>query len=77
MAFLIAAAPSHWAGYLINGDATGISADEAALAEAWIAREGLGLPTGCEDAGFMRFHDAWAECPFAADCQDYTFAVEA
>jgi hypothetical protein len=68
-------APSHWASYLINGDSSGLDAYDVKQADAWIAREGLGDPVNCEDAGFCRSHDAWTECPFSADCQTYTFAA--
>jgi hypothetical protein len=69
-------APSHWASYLINGDASGMEDDEIAACNAWIAREGVGMPVSCEDAGFIWYHDARPECPFGADCQTYTFLFE-
>lgn len=71
-----AVAPSHWASYLINGDASGIEPEDVRQADAWIAREGLGLPVSCEDAGFHWRHDAYAECPLGADCQTYVFLVK-
>lgn len=70
-----ATAPSHWASYLINGDASGLSDDDERQADAWIAREGLGMPATCEDAGFCWRHDAFNECPLGADCQTYVFLV--
>jgi len=70
-----ATAPSSWASYLINGDASGIDDTERNACDAWIAREGMGMPVDCEDAGFIRIHDADLEAPFAADCQTYTFLV--
>jgi len=66
-------APSYWASYLINGDASGMDDDEIKACDAWIAREGLGSPCDCTDAGFMTWHDARHEMPLAADCQVYTF----
>lgn len=66
-------APSHWASYLINGDASGMDEADIEACDAWIAREGLGAPVSCEDAGFMRRHDAYLECPLGADCQTYAF----
>lgn len=68
-------APSAWASYLINGDASGIDAADIAAVEAWLEREGLGLPCDCEDAGFHWHHDAYVEMPLGADCQTYTFIV--
>ena len=66
-------APSCWASYLINGDASGIDAEDVAACDAWVAREGLGLPVDCEDAGFCWRHDASNEMPLGADCQEYVF----
>lgn len=66
-------APSAWASYLINGDASGIEAEDVAAADAWIERQGVGLPVSCEDAGFMWRHDASIEMPLGADCQEYVF----
>lgn len=66
-------APSAWASYLINGDASGLEGAEQAACDAWIASVGLGDPVGCENAGFVHYHDARAHMPLAADCQEYTF----
>ncbi len=62
-----------WASYLINGDASGISAEDKAMADAWIEREDLGDPVDCNEFGFVRHHDDWLECPGGADCQEYAF----
>jgi len=70
-----ATAPSHWASYLINGDASGMNDSEIAACDAWLARAGLGTPVSCADAGFMRWHDAANEMLLAADCQTYLFLV--
>ena len=72
-----ATAPSAWASYFINGDASGLEDEEQAQADAFLARLGWGAPVGCEDAGFMRRHDAFPECPLAADCQEYAFLATA
>ena len=74
---VIAFAPSAWASYLINADASGLSERERAACDAWIAREGLGLPCDCWDAGFRWQHDASVEYPLGADCQSYRFLVRA
>lgn len=66
-------APSHWASYLINGDASGLEDDEQAQCDAWIESVGLGAPVSCEDAGFIHHHDAYNVMPLGADCQTYTF----
>ncbi len=63
-------APSHWASYLINGDASGIDDRDIAQADAFVESVGCGAPVNCEDAGFIH-------CPdygdLAADCRTYTF----
>jgi len=68
-----AIAPSYWASYLINGDASGMHTADEKAADAWIARYGCGSPVDCRDAGFRRMHDAWHECPLGTDCQTYVF----
>ncbi len=73
---ITATAPSSWASYLINGDDSGLDPAEREAADSWIKREGLGMPSGCEDAGFIWHHDARQECPFGADCQEYSFLVK-
>jgi len=72
-----ATAPSHWASYFINGDASGLYEDELAAADAFLDRMGMGMPVDCRDAGcFCTMHDAWNEMPLAADCQTYVWLVE-
>ena len=72
-AIVKATAPSAWASYLINGDASGIEDADIEAANAWIKRQGLGSPVSCKDAGFMRNHNAFEEMPLSADCQEYIF----
>lgn len=69
-------APSAWASYLINGDASGLEDGEQATVDAWLASIGLGDPVSCDDAGFRHVHDAFAFMPLAADCQTYSFLKE-
>ena len=64
-------APSVWASYLINGDASGIDDADIAAADAFVAQ--YGEPMGCTDAGFIHVHDAHHLLPLGADCQAYTF----
>lgn len=40
-----------WASYFINGDASGITEQERALADAWLTREG-GDPVDCGEPYF-------------------------
>lgn len=51
--------PAHWAGYLINGDATGLSDEEQAECDAWLARERPGYCVGENgEPEFARANDA-------------------
>lgn len=70
-----ATAPSHWASYFINGDASGMAAAERIQADAFAEWLGGSIVT-CEDAGFMRSHDAMRVCgALASDCQIYTALI--
>ncbi len=67
-------APSFWASYLINGDASGMSESERKVCDAWLDQETLGNPpVSCEDYGFCHSHGASWFFPYGADCQEYTF----
>jgi hypothetical protein len=64
-------APSVWASYLINGDASGIDDADIAACDAWY--DSLrGEIVDCEAYGFVWRHDAYAFFPLGADCQAYT-----
>lgn len=67
-------APSHWAPYLINGDASDLSESEAVMVREWLENNELPEPVSCEDAGFCWQHDASDFYP-ACDCQLYTFLL--
>ena len=71
-----ATAPSAWASYLINGDASGLDDNEKRQADEWIDSLGWGGPVCCEDAGFIAWHDARNVCALASDCQEYQFLVK-
>jgi hypothetical protein len=64
-------APSHWACYFINGDASGMTDQEIEAADNFAGWLG-GSIVDCEDAGFIHWHDARQFYPFAADCQTFT-----
>lgn len=68
-------APSAWASYLVNGDASGLADGEEATIQAWLEANDLGFPVSCEDAGFCWRHDASAFA-LAADCQTYVFLTQ-
>jgi hypothetical protein len=67
-------APSCWASYLINDDASGLEDADIAECDAWVESVGLGAPVGCEDYGFCHWHDAREFCKLATDCSTYSFA---
>ena len=68
-------APSAWASYLINGDASSLDEQDIVDCDHWMALEKLGIPVSCEDAGFMKYHDAFHVIKVSADCQEYTFLI--
>ena len=72
---ITATAPSHWAPYLVNGDDSGMESYEAREADAFAAWLG-GSIVSCEDAGFLRHHDAQQFGTLAADCQTYTALIK-
>ncbi|MCK1671094.1 hypothetical protein [Bradyrhizobium sp. 150] len=68
-------APSYWACYFINGDASGMEDSEIAQADQFAAWLG-GPIVSCDEAGFMRWHDATQFGALASDCQTYTALIE-
>jgi hypothetical protein len=75
---IVLTAPSNWASYLINDDASGMDDNEIAACDAWLKAEFSRQSHYCVDcveAGFMRYHDAASFYPLAADCAEYTFIV--
>lgn len=75
---ITATAPSAWAPYLINGDASGFESNvdpDMEAADAFVEFIGAGAPVSCDDAGFIAYCNArdWGMIDYAADCQTYTF----
>jgi hypothetical protein len=70
--------PSYWASYLINGDASGISAEEKARADAWLVRNEVLNVVDCEEESRFTRHyqlyDPLADCT-GGDVLDYTCEV--
>jgi hypothetical protein len=66
-------APTYWASLFFNGDSSGMESEEIQAAEEFLKRIGLGDPVDCEEAGFMRYHNACHVYPLAADCSNYMF----
>ena len=75
---IVLTAPSHWASYLINADASGLEPDEIDACDRWLKAEFSRQAYSCVDAvdaGFMRWHDAGQHYTLAADCCEYTFII--
>ena len=72
-------APSYWATYYVNADSSGLTDDEIKAADDfhdWLAKNVPNLScVNAQDAGFVRFHDAFSVYPYPADCSTYTFLV--
>ena len=69
-------APSPWASYLVNADASGIPDAERELCDAWLARENMGgACVSCVDLGFRRWNDATGSST-AGDVSQYMFLIE-
>lgn len=68
-------APSHWASALINLDYSGLEKEEIGQINTFLAEQGLSFSDclNCKHVGFLWGHDAFAQCPLGADCQEYTF----
>jgi hypothetical protein len=75
MQTITATAPSHWACYFINDDASGMEDAEIEAADKFAEWLG-GSIVGCEDAGFIHWHDARQFYPFASDCQTFTALIQ-
>lgn len=70
---------AYWASYLINGDASGMTAGERAVCDAWLEREGLNRGTFVDVSEpyfswFYGFHTG-ADCA-GGDLADYTYWAE-
>ena len=65
-------APAHWASYLINNDASGLTEDEAT--ECFEFFDDLGFKMtdciSCQPVGIMRFNG------LLTDCEEYVFVLQ-
>lgn len=52
--------PAYWASYLVNGDASGLSAEDKVACDAFLAREALSRASfaDCSEQYFSRTNDA-------------------
>lgn len=67
-----ATAPAHWACLFVNGDDSGMESSDVKAAEAWAESLAPWRVVSVGDSvGFMRYHDAHAFCPLAADCAEF------
>ena len=70
-------APSHWACYLINDDASGLDDEDIRACDLFF-RSQFGkrgaICVDAEDIGFVAWHDARAYA-LAADCSEFTFII--
>jgi hypothetical protein len=69
---------AYWASYLINNDASGLTDEEVALADAWLVANGL-EHSPCVDVGEPFFSWSYG-FHTGADCQggdlaEYTFLI--
>lgn len=73
--------PQHWANWLINGDGDGLEPEDSHAMFDWahkmIKRCGKCwcLGTTDDDPGFLRWHDAADEFPYASTCLEFVFDV--
>ncbi len=69
-----AIAPSAWAPYLLNGDASSLNSQEFLACHAWLMRSPLGkgaceFPVSRKPAGLRQFEG------LLTDCYEYTFLM--
>jgi hypothetical protein len=70
-------APSYWASYLINDDASGMDDEEIKACDTWLKFQFSRKHAICVDAeevGYMVWHDAKLYA-LPADCCEYTFLI--
>jgi hypothetical protein len=65
--------PAYWASYLINGDDSGINADEKDTADKFLAEQKLPMPVSCTDEQYFKWgNDATT---LGGDVLEYTFLL--
>jgi hypothetical protein len=69
-------APSHWAPYLINADASGLEPEDIDLIDHWIWTQTLGAPIDAEPIGYQWHHDAYNLLSQGAECSDFVFRID-
>ena len=69
-------APSAWANAIVNCDYSGLEKEDRVAINHFLTDNDLSFVDclSCEDYGYTRFHDAFKQCPYGADCQKYIFA---
>lgn len=66
--------PAYWASYLINGDDSGISPEDKAEADAFLAQHNLPDPVSCSDEKWFSWHND-SDNKLGGDVLEYTFFV--
>lgn len=70
-------APAYWASVIINDDYSGLEDEEEEGITEWIAdfsSRGFDIiDADVDDTNFMKYHDAYAFFPYAADCCVFRF----
>ena len=66
-------APSVWASYLINGDASSLNQEDIEACDNFVASLPVKNCIDCTDCGFLNLHDAYEFMPLGGDCAEYTF----
>jgi hypothetical protein len=71
--------PTYWASYFINGDASGLTAEERKQADAWLKREGVAFVLDCDNeprfTWHMRLHAPELNCD-GGDVMEYTVQID-
>lgn len=66
--------PAYWASYLINGDSSGITPEDKALADAYLLANALPYPVSCGESEFSWRNDATT---LGGDVCEYVFLLPA
>lgn len=78
--FVNVTGPAHWASYLVNGDASGLTPKEKRQCDAWCERLGIINVVSCGDEAWFTWH-VQAHAPEVdyegGDIIDYTVELKA
>jgi len=57
--------PAHWASYLINGDASGLTLEERSQCNAYLKAQGIADVIGCDEEA----HFSWSFSLYGGDAE--------